>query len=119
STLAVLNLVKMPTVDSLFLKIAPDGVTTSVFQKQRLQFYRRVTDVSLYEAVYPTLLYYQDKLGGKAIEQLYVCGDGLDIKPQLEEVYDKLGLLGQRIEPKNIDDVFKPALGAIHLVTHM
>jgi type IV pilus assembly protein PilM len=115
STLAVLNLVKAPVMDTLFLKVAPDCVTTSIFQNQRLQFYRRVVDVSLYEAVYPTILYYHDKLGGKALEQLYVCGDGADVKRQLEEIYDKLGLLAQRIEPKNVEDVFKPALGAIHL----
>ena len=39
----------------------------------RMQFYRRVVDVSAYEAVYSTLMYYEDKLGGDALGQLVVC----------------------------------------------
>ena len=115
STLAVLNLFQAPAVDTLFLKVAPDCVATAVFQNRRVQFYRRVTNVSLYDAVYPTVLYYQDKLGGKTIEQLYVCGYGSDLRSSLDEIQEKLGLTPQRIEPKSVDDMFKPVLGAIHL----
>ena len=115
STLAALNLFNAPVADTLFLKVAPDCVTTTVFQNRRVQFYRRVTDVSLYDAVYPTVLYYQDKLGGKAFEQLYVCGYDSDLRSSLDEIHEKLGLAPQRIEPKSVDDLYKPALGATRL----
>ena len=115
STLATLNLFQPPVADTLFLKEAPDSVTTTVFQNRRIQFYRRVTGVSLYDAVYPTMLYYQDKLGGKTIEQLYVCGYDSDLRSPLSDLQEKLGLAAQRLEPKSVDDIFKPALGSVHL----
>jgi hypothetical protein len=115
STLAALNLVTPPSGDTLFVKVAPDCVTTTVFQSRRIQFYRRVTDVSLYDAVYPTVLYYQDKLGGNALQHLYVCGYEGDLQMSLEEIQMKLGLSAQRVEPKVVEDIYKPALGAIHL----
>jgi len=90
-------------------------VTTTVFQSKRVQFYRRVTDTSLYDAVYPTVLYYQDKLGGSALQHLYVCGYDGDLEPSLDEIQRKLGLSAQRVEPKSVDDIYKPALGALHL----
>jgi type IV pilus assembly protein PilM len=115
STLAVLNLFNVPAADTLFVKVAPDCITTTVFQNRRVQFYRRVTETSLYNAVHPTILYHQDKLNGKAIEHLCVCGHGLDLRTEIEEVQEKLGLVAHRLEPRAIDDIFKPALGAIHL----
>jgi hypothetical protein len=60
-------------------------------------------------------LYYQDKLGGKAFEQLYVCGYDLDLRLSLDEVEEKLGLKAQGIGPKSVEDLYKPTLGAIHL----
>ncbi len=114
STFAALNLFRAPPRDSLFLKIAPDCMTTTVFQQGRLQFYRRVVDATPYDAVYPTVMYYQDKLGGKAIEQLIVCGYDSDIRSSLAELQQKLGLSSQRLEPGNIEDIFKPALGGVH-----
>lgn len=115
STLAALNLLTPPPVDTLFLKVAPDCVTTAVLQDRRVQFYRRVAGVPLYDAVYPTVLYYQDKLGGQAFGALYVCGYDSDLRDSLAELEQKLGLPAQRIEPRNVDDLYKPALGAIHL----
>ena len=115
STLAALNLFNAPAEDALFVKIAPDCVTTTVFQDRRVQFYRRVTDVSLYDAVYPTIMYYQDKLGGQAIQHFYVCGYDSDLNWALAEVQEKLALPAQYLDPLHIDDIFKPALGAIHL----
>jgi type IV pilus assembly protein PilM len=114
STLAALNLLGTPATDSLFLKAGPDCITTTVFQQGRMQFYRRVTDVTLYDAVFPTVMYYQDKLGGKALEQLIVCGYQEDIRLSLAEVQEKLGLVARRLAPKEVDDIFKPALGGIH-----
>jgi type IV pilus assembly protein PilM len=115
STLAALNLFDPPAGDTLFLKIAPDCITTSIFQDKRIQFYRRMTDVSLYDAVYPTVMYYQDKLGGKAIEHLFVCGYDSALRSDLIEVQEKLGWQPEPLEPRTIDDIYKPALGAIHL----
>jgi type IV pilus assembly protein PilM len=115
STLAVLNLFNAPAGDCLYLKVAPDCVTTTVFKNRRMQFYRRVTDSSLYDAAYPTVMYYQDKLGGSGLQHLFVCGYNSDVRPSLTEIQEKLGLTPQRIEPMNIDDIFKPALGSVHL----
>jgi hypothetical protein len=115
STLAALNLMVPPPGDALFVKVAPDGITTTVFQRQRIQFYRRVTDASLYDAIYPTVLYHQDKLGGTRFERLYVCGYDEDLRYSFEEIQDRLALLPQRIEPQSVDDIYKPALGAVHL----
>jgi hypothetical protein len=115
STLAALNLITVPAEDALFLKVAPDCVTTTIFQNRRVQFYRRVTDASLYDAVYPTILYYQDKLGGTTLGRLFVCGYDADLQTSLQEIEVKLGLVPQRIEPRSIEDIYKPALGAIHL----
>jgi len=115
STLAALNLFNAPAGDSLFLKVAPDCVTTTVFQDGRIRFYRRVTDVSLYDAAYPTVMYYQDKLGGSGIQHLFVCGYSTDLRPALAEVQAKLGLSPEPIEPVILDDIFKPALGSVHL----
>jgi hypothetical protein len=74
-----------------------------------------VTDASLYDAVYPTVLYYQDKLGGNALQHLYVCGYDGDLQMSLEEIQMKLGISAQRVEPKAAEDIYKPALGAIYL----
>lgn len=114
STLAALNLFRPSTGDTLFLKVAPGCIATTVFQSGRMQFYRRVVDVSLYDAVYPTVMYYQDKLGGKALEQLIVCGYDSDIGSSFAEVQEKLGLSAQRLEPRSVEDIFKPALGGVH-----
>jgi hypothetical protein len=116
STLAALNLFSPPVGDTLFVKIAPDCITTTVFQKRRVEFYRRITDLPLYDAVYPTILYYQDKLGGKGLEHLVVCGYDTDVSEAFDEVQRKLGLTVQRLEPRSVTDVFKPALGAMHLM---
>ena len=115
STLAALNLFPAPAGDTLFVKLSPDCITTTIFQDRRVQFYRRVTDLPLYDAVYPTVMYYQDKLSGKALEHLVICNYDSDLRAPLEEIHGKLGLAAERIEPKSVEDVYKPALGAIHL----
>ena len=73
STLAALNLFDVPKDDVLFVKVTPDCVTTTVFQGRRIKFYRRVAGLDLYESIYPTVLYYQDKLGGQAFSQMIFC----------------------------------------------
>ena len=79
-----------------------------------MQFYRRVVDVSAYEAVYSTLMYYEDKLGGNALGQLVVCGYDTDVRGSMQELQEKLGLRPDRLEPIAMEDIFKPALGGVH-----
>jgi hypothetical protein len=114
STLAALNLFNAPPADSLFLKVAPDCITTTIFQHGRMQFYRRLVGVSPYEAAYPTVMYYQDKLGGKALGQLVVCSYDSDVRTSLEELQVKLNLMPERLEPRAVEDIFKPVLGGVH-----
>ncbi len=115
STMAALNLMSVPAEDSLFVKVAPDCVTTTVFQDKRMKFYRRVAELGLFESVYPTVLYYQDKLSGSTIRQMTVCTYDLEIRAQISELQEKLGIPALSLEPKNVDDIYKPALGAVHL----
>jgi len=114
STLAALNLLPVTADDTLFVKVAPDCVTTTVFQNKQIRFYRRVADLGLYESVYPTLLYYQDKLGGSTLKQMVVCSDGIS-HLAINDLQERIGLTAVQFEPRNIDDVYKPALGAVHL----
>jgi type IV pilus assembly protein PilM len=116
STLAAANLLNAPAGDSLFLKVTPECITTTVFKDGRMQFYRRIADASsLFDATYPTVMYYQDKLGGTGLRYLFVCGYDQDVRTMTSELQDKLGLTAQRIEPVSVDDIFKPALGSVHL----
>ena len=43
------------------------------------------------------------------------CGYDSDLRSQLQEIQDKLGLAAQRIDPKSVDDIYKPVLGSMHL----
>jgi type IV pilus assembly protein PilM len=116
STLAVLDLLKAPAGDSLVVKIAPDCITTTIFKDNRIQFYRRIADAaSPYDAAYPTVMYYQDKLNGTGLRHLFVCGYDQDLRPTMAEMQEKLGVPAQRIEPIDVDDIFKPVLGSMHL----
>jgi type IV pilus assembly protein PilM len=114
STLAALNLFEVPKEDVLFVKAAPDCVTTTVFQDRRIKFYRRVSGLDLYDSIYPTVLYYQDKLGGQTFSQMRFCGYERDIRADLAGIQDALGIPIVPLEPKNIEDLYKPALGATH-----
>ena len=106
---------RAPAGDSLVLKVSSDCVTTTVFKDQRIQFYRRITEASLYDASYPTVMYYQDKLGGTGLTNLFVCGYNSDIRLASIELQAKLGLSPQRLGPIDVTDIFKPALGSVHL----
>jgi len=119
STLAVMNLFPAggaPKEDVLLVKIAPDSITTTVFQNNRPRFYRRVGRIPVYDAVYPTMMYYQDKLGGTTLASALVCGYDKDPHAEIAELQDKLGVPVKRMEPKTIDDIYKPALGAVDLI---
>jgi len=119
STLAAMNLYPDSgpvQEDVLFVKIGSDSITTTVFQNHRPRFYRRVGRIPVYDAVYPTMMYYQDKLGGTTLASAIVCGYNKDPHAEITELQDKLGVPVRRLEPKTIDDIYKPALGAVNLI---
>ena len=101
--------------DVLFVKIGPDSIATTVFQNQRPRFYRRVAEMPIYDAVYPTLMYYQDKLGGTTLAGATVCGYDRVIHTEMDELENKLGVPVRSMEPKNVEDIYKPALCAAGL----
>ena len=119
STLATMNLYpsrELVQQDALLVKIASESITTTIFQKDRPRFYRRVGRIPVYDAVYPTMMYYQDKLGGSTLASAMVCGYDKDPHAEISELQDKLGVPVKRLEPKTIDDIYKPALGAVDLI---
>lgn len=117
ATLATMNLFPAGTTeDVLLVKIGPESITTTVFQRNRPRFYRRVGRIPIYDAVYPTMMYYQDKLGGTTLANAMVCGYDKDPQSEITELQDKLGVPVRRMEPKSIDDIYKPALGAVDLI---
>ena len=117
STLATMNLFPAGAgEDVLLVKMAPESVTTTVFQKNRPRFYRRVGRIPIYDAVYPTMMYYQDKLGGTTLASALVCGYDKDPQSEISQLQDKLGVPVRRMEPKSVDDIYKPALGAVDLI---
>jgi type IV pilus assembly protein PilM len=115
STLAVLNLVRPPAEDTLFVKVAPGCITTTIFRNQRFQFHRRVADMPIHDAVYPTILYYQDKLLGTGLERVLACVYGTDSRSLITELQDKINIFVHQLEPKTVDDMYKPVLGAVGL----
>jgi type IV pilus assembly protein PilM len=118
STLATMNLLPGAAAeeDVLLVKYGPDSITTTIFQNRRPRFYRRVGRISIYDAVYPTMMYYQDKLAGTTLSNAVVCGYEKDPISEISELQDKLGVSVRRMEPKTIDDIYKPALGAVDLI---
>jgi type IV pilus assembly protein PilM len=115
STLAALNLHHGGDEDSIFVKIAPGCITTTVFQDGVPRFYRRVADAAVYDAVYPTVMYYQDKLGGGSLAFLTLCGYEAQTADDFSELQTRLGLPVSRLEPRSVDDIYKAALGAVDL----
>lgn len=102
--------------DVLLVKVAPDSIATVVFQNRRPRFYRRVGEMPLYDAVYPTMMYYQDKLGGTTLSRTIVCGYDSDLLSEMEELEDRLKVPVKGMEPRNTEDIYKPALGATGFV---
>ena len=114
STTAAFNLLELEAGDTLFVKRGPNSITTSVFVEGSLAFYRKVPLQSLYEAVYPTIMYYQDKLDGNRIGQIVVCGYDPDT-PSGELELSKLSIPIQHLHATGLEDMYKPALGALQL----
>jgi type IV pilus assembly protein PilM len=116
SSLAALNLFAVPNGDVLFLKIAPGCIATTIFRNGQAEFYRKVAETPLFDAIYPTLMYYQDKLSGSGLTSVTVCGYDMDMASELSELQDRLHLPVQKLGPKSVDDIFKPVLGAVDVV---
>jgi type IV pilus assembly protein PilM len=116
SSLAALNLFAVPDGDVLFLKIAPGCIATTIFRHRQAEFYRKVAETPLFDAIYPTLMYYQDKLSGSGLTGVTVCGYDMDMASELLELQDRLHLPVQKLGPRTVDDIFKPVLGAVDVV---
>jgi type IV pilus assembly protein PilM len=116
SSLAALKMLTVPNGDMLFLKIAPGCIATTVFQNGRPEFYRKVAEMPLYDAIYPTLMYYQDKLAGAGLIGLTVCGYDRDIQSELADLQQKLSVPVLRLGPATVEDIYKSVLGAVEMV---
>lgn len=112
STLGALGLLPDSGGDVLFLKKSDTAITTSVLSEGRMRFYRRLPIQPLYEAAYPTFVYYQDKLGGGGLERVVVCGSEVDPN-ELAELEQGLNSRTETLLPVEASDVYKPALGAL------
>ena len=116
SSLAALNLFAVPPGDVLFLKIAPGCIATTIFRNGQAEFYRKVAETPLFDAIYPTLMYYQDKLSGSGLTGVTVCGYDTDLSDDLQELQERLSVPVQKLGPRSVDDIFKPVLGAVDVV---
>ena len=114
STPAALNLVDSSDADVLFVKVGPQSVTTSILVDGRLRFYRKVPSQPLYDAIYPTFMYYQDKLERGQLRDLVLCGRNAESEEE-REVAEKLSVPIRRLHSSELDDLYKPALGALQL----
>jgi len=116
SSLAALNLFAVPAGDVLFLKIAPGCIATTIFRNGQAEFYRKVSETPLFDAIYPTLMYYQDKLNGSGLASVTVCGYEKELDDELSDLQGRMNVPVQRLGPKSVDDIFKPVLGAVDVV---
>lgn len=111
STLAALGLFPETGGDWLFIHKGDTAVTTTILSGGQMLFYRKVPVLSLYEAAYPTFVYYQDKLSGAGLEGVVVCGEAdADEAAELEQ---GLGERADALYSAEIPDLFKPSLGAL------
>ncbi len=114
STTAALNLLPEAGGDVLFVKKSPTSVTTSIVMGGTLRFYRKVALGLLYDAVYPTLMYYQDRLGGSGLSEAFICGAEI-VESEAEEMAGHIGVRIGRLHSSEDGDVYKPALGVLQL----
>ena len=114
STMAALNLLRDVSGDVLFVKKNPTSVTTSIVMGGTLRFYRKVALGPLYDAVYPTLMYYQDRLGGAGLGEALICGEGI-VESEEEEMAGRIGVQIKRLHSSELGDVYKAALGVLQL----
>jgi len=113
STLAALGLFPDTPGDVMFIKRSETAITTSVVSNGQMRFYRKVPVQTLYEAAYPTFVYYQDKLGGSELGGMVLCGEGFSPEEEAE-LEQGLGRRAEVLSPE-VEDQFRPALGAVQL----
>jgi type IV pilus assembly protein PilM len=111
STVAAFNLLDGLDGDTLFVKAAPGVITTSIFLDGRLRFYRKIPEQPLYEAVYPTFMYYQDKLHGERLHEVVFCGDEGGAG-QTEDLGRRLEVPVRDLLP-GLSAAYQPALAAL------
>lgn len=113
---SALNLLDADAGDILFVKLGGDTVVTAVLTDGRLRFYRNVPSAgSLDASVYPTLMYYQDKLSereGQTLRKMVLVGEGF-YPDDTRAAASKLGLTVSSLYSSGIEDIYKPALGAL------
>jgi hypothetical protein len=114
STMASLNLLPDAKGDVLFVKKSPTSVTTSIVMGGTLRLYRKVTLGPLDDVVYPTLMYYQDTLGGSGLAEVLICGEGIT-ESEAKEMAVRTGVRIQRLHSAELGDPYKPALGVLQL----
>lgn len=112
STTSALNLLHGDGNDVLFVKKSTTSVTTSILMEGGLRFYRKIPTGPLYEAAYPTLMYYQDRLGGTGLGEVVLCGEEIGESEQ-EKMAERIGVRVGRLHSSELGDVYKPALGAL------
>ena len=112
STPAALNLVPTNSDDTLFVKASSESVTMSVFVGGILRFYRKVGPQPLYDAVYPTMMYYEDKLEGRSMRELITCGYD-DRSSEPAELGRQLSLPVRELYSRELEDMYKSAFGAL------
>lgn len=125
STPAALNLLEptdpeFGTRDLLFAKLSPTAIVTAVIGGGRVRFYRCLPRrSSIEEAVYPTLMYYEDKLKATApdpstpgIARMIVCSE-VEEGREIASTARTLGLETDSLYPAGVEDIYKPALGAL------
>lgn len=121
STTAALNLARdvADTGDRLFVKIGPEAIVSAIVRGDLLRFYRKVPRSGrIEESVHPTLMYYQDHLGGEAggrITDAILCADIGDAVADREAraAVASLGLDVRPLYSPDVPDFVKPALGAL------
>ena len=120
STLSALNLLNIDRLasDALFVKVNRVSVVTSILRNGTLRFYRKVVRPdSLEQAIYPTLMYYQDKLAetsndgsASGFKEMTLCSE---IDEYVGSTTRKLGLAVRPLYSAGLEDIYKPALGAL------
>ena len=115
STLSALNLVEQDCPDTLFVKVNEGSVTTSLLMQGDLRFYRNVDSRVIYDAVYPTVMYYEDKLGGTGIKQVITCANEGQSESVIKQLSQQLSMPSSSLYSSEISDFYKPALGVVQL----
>jgi Tfp pilus assembly PilM family ATPase len=90
--------------DSLVICLAHEGTTIAVLRGEDLLFYRHraaIDEEPLSALVHQTAIYHEDRLGGKAFAQVWVCGAalvGAKGRDATREVSERLGIQARTVD---------------------